>query len=567
MLLKCDRDGRVKHYARGLTLAALAALLLVAIAALTVHSLDMAFWVDRIWPPKNQPEDRRETLHAAKYAYGVDEPISFGAVENPVNAYFRLKLRFRVDDTEGLPNLFQSAPANEGIRVEISGANAAIIMPERPSVAPGTRQMLLTTELVKGKWHVLELEAENGGFVFGSFDGRGIALYAGYDISIAMSQFIVGSGFDASRPFRGEIADISLDKGNLAGPPSRAMTLVYVIYTLLVIIFLVLLCLSLRSYPSVRRLTIRLSLLVLPLLLILGYFEYRLSYIRSSYFTKRIAFENQINDTEILVTGSSITVYGVDPSLFPRPGFNLAFLGQQMFYDARMIERYLNRMPSLRMVVLTVNYFTLGTVDAGFDRPWRPFFDRQYFSVPTDGGEGLSGALKFLLEPRNFSKIAIYGNTIKDQARQDYEAPVDFTASSLGWFGAGDVSTDLSMNFGLAAANAHNGATNEKNYDQNLGHWDAVIEELQRRRIAVAIVELPTDSSYHSALDQARAETMRRKVKEFAAKHRVRFVDYTGDQRFSSADFSWEYPDHMNDPGATKFSKILSQEVIQPELD
>jgi hypothetical protein len=299
---------------------------------------------------------------------------------------------------------------------------------------------------------------------------------------------------------------------------------------------------------------------------VLGYFEFRLSLLNTVYFYKRIALESNINKIEVLVDGSSNTFYGVNSDQFSRHGFNLAFPGHGMFYDAQMIRKYSERMPALRRVVLTVNFFTLGTADAEFTQGWRAFFDRQYFGLPINGAEGAVGALKFWFEPRNFSKIALYGNALTTQAIQDYKAPVDVVASPSGWFDAGTVSVDPSLRLGPEAARAHSLGTSEKNYVPNLQYWDDLIVELKRRKIAVAIVQLPTDKSYREFLDPKKVAAMKVALDQFAKRHDIRYIDYSNDPRFSSKDFSWELIDHINATGANKFGRILDEEVIRPEL-
>jgi hypothetical protein len=154
------------------------------------------------------------------------------------------------------------------------------------------------------------------------------------------------------------------------------------------------------------------------------------------------------------------------------------------------------------------------------------------------------------------------------QALQDYKVPVEDIIAwrPSGWFDAGTVSGDPSMGWGQETAKSHNAGTNERNYEPNLRHWDELIDELKRRKIAVTIVELPTDASFHTSLDPKMVATMKKTVEEFANRHGVRYVDYTGDPRFSSKDFSWELIDHMNVSGASKFGKILDEEVIRPAL-
>jgi hypothetical protein len=405
----------------------------------------------------------------------------------------------------------------------------------------------------------------NGAFIRANLDGRPDMLYGGSEVAIETSKFYLGDNADPDRPFKGELADLYLIKGNLVSPPSLGISLTFAGGAVLAVVFLIVLWPALGDWSAVRTLIAKLVLLALPLVAILGYFEYRLSFLNSDYFYRRIALESQIEKIEVLVDGSSNAFFGVNPEQFSYRGFNLAFPGQDMFYDAQMIRKFSKRMPALRMVMLTVNFFTLGTA-AEFNQPWRSFFDRQYFGVPTIRGEGILGALSFWFEPRNFSKIALYGDSIVTQAKQDFKAPVEFIASPSGWFDAGTVSVDPLLQRGAEAGKSHTG-TSEKNYVPNLHYWDELINDLKRRKIAVVIVQLPTDQSYRESLDPKKVGAMKKTLEEFARRHSIRFVDYTNDPRFSSMDFSWELVDHMNATGANKFGRILDEEVIQPGLE
>jgi hypothetical protein len=550
------------------SLPILALVLFSGAAALFVDEMDAAFWVNRSLSLQSSSEPRGEAFQADRYVYGADKPIDFGSVADPLNAYFRLKFRFRSDDPQGHADIFRSATSDGGVRVEIDGTALTVFMPEKPSISPGVRTMPLTTALQIGRWYELELEAEKGAFVRAKLDGRPTVLYGGKEIAFETSKFLIGGHVDPARPFKGELADLYLVKGNLAEPPLRAVLLVFAAGAALIAAFLIVLWYSLGGLPAVRTLIAKVLLLALPLVVILGYFEYRLSLLNSIYFYKRILLERQIDSIEVLVNGSSNTFYGVNPEPFSRRGFNLAFPGHGMFYDAQMIRKFAKRMPALRMVVLTVNFFTLGIADAEFGQSWRSFFDRQYFGLPTNGGEGVVGALKFWFEPRNFSKIALYGDTLKPHAAQDYKDPVEDIIAwrPSGWFDAGTISYDPSRSMGPDTAKLFSDDTSVRHYEENLHYWDELIDELKRTGIAVAIVELPTDASFHTFLDPKMVRAMRKTVEEFAKRHGVRFVDYTGDPRFSSRDFSWELVDHMNASGANKFGKILDEEIIQPEL-
>ncbi len=537
----------------------LAAVLFVAVATLGAYSMDAAFWISGHLPTAKSAVDTLETIHVAEYDSGKSPPVALGEIKNPDNAYIRIKLRFRAQSTEGYPNLFQTAPVNLGMRLEISGSNASIVVRDLAEPS-GVKGLTLTTELKKGQWYELEIEALNGAFIRALLDSHPVFNYAGANLSMDTSQILVGGGFDASRAFHGQVDNISVIKGNLPHPPHQRLMAVYMILAVLIALFFYVLWKALGEYSAVQRVVGKLALLAFPLILILGYVEYRLSFVNTIYYTKRVALEQQLDEIEVLVTGSSNGLYGVAPEAFSHKGFNLAFPGTALYFDTKLVEKYLPKMSHLRMVMLTVNYHTMGSSERDSDQSWRQFFLRQYFDIPTSSRYF---DWSFWLNPHNFSKIALYGEDTKAYINTGFLTPVDIITSSSGWLDSGDVSNPH-PDFGIAAAAGHN-YPDERNYDHNLGYLEILVSFLQRQNIATVIVLPPTDISYYRHLDKAKVELMNRKLVEFANRHHIKFIDYTGDTRFSSNDFTWEMPDHINGQGAIKFSKILDEEVIKAQ--
>jgi len=159
--------------------------------------------------------DNRETINVVPYIYGNTPPVSLGKIKNR-NAYVHLKLRFRSDSTEGYPNVFQTAPYDLGMRMEISGSTAAIVVRSlwADKGNSGLKVLVLTTALKAGQWYTLEIEALNGAFVRAKLDGQNVADYANAGLLMETSELLVGGGFDASRAFRGQIENIAITKGN-----------------------------------------------------------------------------------------------------------------------------------------------------------------------------------------------------------------------------------------------------------------------------------------------------------------------------------------------------------------
>jgi hypothetical protein len=87
---------------------------------------------------------------------------------------------------------------------------------------------------------------------------------------------------------------------------------------------------------------------------------------------------------------------------------------------------------------------------------------------------------------------------------------------------------------------------------------------LRQRGVRVVFMTLPVSAGYlgrQSSEARARtAETIRELCREFGTE----WKDYSGDPRFTDEDF-WD-ADHLNFPGAAKFSRFLGEEFVGPQL-
>ncbi|MDX8128374.1 hypothetical protein JWZ98_14460 [Methylomonas sp. EFPC1] len=189
---------------------------LSALMALGINHIDSNAWLRAQSPFVAIFASHLEAINAKPYIYGETSVTSVGEFKASDIAYFSIKLRFRVDATDGYPNLFQTAPINQGVRLEISGTTASIVVND--SSAPNAIKGLIITEnLRKDQWYDLEVEALNGSFVKANLDGLDVADYRSSSLSVYTSQILVGQGFDSSRYFQGRIENVSIKIGSFPG--------------------------------------------------------------------------------------------------------------------------------------------------------------------------------------------------------------------------------------------------------------------------------------------------------------------------------------------------------------
>jgi hypothetical protein len=139
-------------------------------------------------------------------------PFRLGELKKNKSAYFLVDFEFIGKYVSGHENLFQSAPNNFGIRLEQSGRSLALIFSnytgkEKYSVVQ------LTNALQVGQLHHVKIEALTKEFIRVDFDGKE-TLIQSPDIIFSTEEFLIGSGFDSSRNYSGELMNISFKKIN-----------------------------------------------------------------------------------------------------------------------------------------------------------------------------------------------------------------------------------------------------------------------------------------------------------------------------------------------------------------
>ena len=101
----------------------------------------------------------------------------------------------------------------------------------------------------------------------------------------------------------------------------------------------------------------RLIVFFLPFLVLYPLLEIKLSQVPNYYTQKKEYLESQLSEIEILSTGSS---HGdsINPQFLSLRGFNISNDAEDIYYDVQVIEKYLDRMPNLKFIIVPISYFS-----------------------------------------------------------------------------------------------------------------------------------------------------------------------------------------------------------------
>ena len=296
-------------------------------------------------------------------------------------------------------------------------------------------------------------------------------------------------------------------------------------------------------------------LFVLPLIVLIGYVEVKLSRVRNNYNAKRTYFEEQMDSLEVLVLGSSHSELGVDPNCFSRPAFNLSNAHQSLYYDTRLILKYLDRMPRLRCVMLEVDYFSLGYQLAEGREPWRDYFYYRFWGIRYP-------SLPYF-DLKEVSYIALYGReAVLEYAKRSFNVDLVPNLQPSGWHLTDTLPrlSELSDSFGEERAALHNSMIKPEHYAENLRNLGELLGVLRRRRITAVLFSCPVLDSYWRHTNPTVQRQNRQAINELCSTYGCRYADYSLDGRFAVADFY--DADHLNARGARKFSDILDRDFI-----
>jgi hypothetical protein len=312
-----------------------------------------------------------------------------------------------------------------------------------------------------------------------------------------------------------------------------------------------------------RRFFLKTLALGIPFALFLGAYEFRVSRVHPNSFSVKKAFlERQAQDVEVLVLGSSHGYYDVLPGLLGIPAFNLADLGQSLFYDRALLKKYLGRMPSLKLVVLPVSYFSLGyQIDDGIEY-WRGYYYYKFYGLHhrdwRQDWNVRNFSDYFLCDEQLGGTRNVFFGKIKDVSA-DYDALGGWTNRVADKAGEKPLSLSESAQVVLER---HHDLMKSQHVQENVAILEDIIHELKGRGIKLVLVTTPVTRYYSDGMNAGQYQQMQDILKRLSSDYGVNYYNYGLDSRFSDEDFF--DGDHLNLRGAQKFSLLLKADVILP---
>lgn len=292
---------------------------------------------------------------------------------------------------------------------------------------------------------------------------------------------------------------------------------------------------------------------------------------QNTLYKEKYEGAKEVQDSiEIIILGTSRATYGVNPEAFGMYAYNLANLGQSLYFDKRITLSLLPEMPQLKYVFISIDYHSLA-FSSQFNRDYWSYYgngikykDTKYFWAnisPTLFG--YTPKVAFSMLKKKLLNYWRYGSEIVDF---EVEAGVDIYKPVVNGFIALD---------GKDTANFHHDAyevsstwytnvideSNEK--DEIVKDLEDFIEILLAEGVTPILFTPPTYLEYNNYLNSSYIEENIKTSKQIAFKHGIEYWDFYDSEMFSFDDY--HDMEHLNREGALKFSLMLNDSINKME--
>jgi len=291
--------------------------------------------------------------------------------------------------------------------------------------------------------------------------------------------------------------------------------------------------------------------MLVPFFSLVGLVELRLRHVPNEYSSTKEALDAKLGEVEILITGTS-HAQGIEPSYLSDPAFNLGHASQSLYYDTKLVSKYVDKIPNLKLVIFAISNHALEYRLMNSTESWRAGFYKHVYGIPNEDGEELklsNYSFIALLTPKEALRRATGGflGAAESEVRRN-QTPLS------------DTKVGVNDAFGRKRAQHHEGLMRQSALPFNVAALERGCELLKERNVTVVFITVPTDRTYYEHINVKSYQRMQETIKQISDKYGVRYFNYLRDHRFAPEDFIDS--DHLNGRGAEKFAHILNEEVI-----
>ncbi|MBR1932775.1 MAG: hypothetical protein IJ841_03720 [Prevotella sp.] len=286
---------------------------------------------------------------------------------------------------------------------------------------------------------------------------------------------------------------------------------------------------------------------LLPALLVLAGAEAFVRSLPNTYKYKEAWMWQNGHRVSTLLLGNSHAYYDLQPSAMGDSIFSLANVSQRTEHDYFLLKRYAEACPRLQTVILVADNSNLFDVPMEDDEPGRATYYQLYMHYPKH-----SPLSRYGFELSNMTSF--WAKMLKHLEGDEQDC------DSLGWgrkYVAEQRNPDDFTPERMREHRFHDWPATLT----NLHYVDSIAAYCRMRNLRLVLLQTPVSVGYTRKAQPWQLRYVQAFVDSCRQAYGAEVADYSCDRRFSD-DQQYFDPDHLNDRGAKRFSKILGKELF-----
>ena len=287
------------------------------------------------------------------------------------------------------------------------------------------------------------------------------------------------------------------------------------------------------------------------ILIVLGALECFIRSLPNDYKIQRENVESQADSIKVLVLGSSATSRGVIPRFLDiQPAYNCAYSGRSMNYDYYILKKYIDRMDSLKYVIVDMNYSKLWwEIEPNSNAAGNIKYYSIYWGIPLYKGFDYQYELSTCFTDIKGLKYKFKKSRLEYDG---YQAGGQMVFDEQKWKSR---AIERIKQFVIEDETHMN-----KVFEDNQKYLKEMIKLCQDRRVQVLMIWIPVDKTMSDLFDADRMQIIDEKMNELQNEYsNFRYYDMSNDTTFNHDDMM--NVDHLNRQGATKLTKRINDYI------
>jgi len=300
-----------------------------------------------------------------------------------------------------------------------------------------------------------------------------------------------------------------------------------------------------------KHLLYKIALFLIPIVLVWLAVEVFYRSAPNNYTFKYKQLEAQKASVETLIFGDSHAFFGINPEFLNTKSFNASNISQSLYFDELIFNKYLDEMPRLKTVVITIGYTSLSQQDNTSEDVWRKYFYASQMDLEVPIVSSWDIKKYSLALTRRFKK------SVELSQKYHTEGSV-IGCDNSGWghyYTVENSIKDIEVNAAYIAKKHEDGLLD---FDVNLGRIKKILEKSALKSIDVKLVFMPVSSAYAKQVNAAKVIAINTSLQELSKTNvNANYYNLFQDTRFDNSDFY--DANHLNTRGAKKCSLIINE--------